>query len=111
MDVWTPVITGALLAVFTVVIGLLNKVQFDAMKTQVDGLKDDVAEFKAETRTRFDLVDRRFDRVDDRLDRVDDRLDRVDARIDQQARDFTLLRTEFTQLVLALVPRTQPQAG
>ena len=51
-----PVINGALLAVFTVVIAWLGK-------------------------GRFDAIDRRFTQVDARFDRTDARLDRIEAEI------------------------------
>lgn len=111
MDIWTPVIAGSVLAVFTLMLGMLNKVQFDALKSEIIGVRQDLAEFKADTKARFDRVDQRFDRVDEKFDRVDERFDRVATQFDQVNRDMNALRADFTQLVMRLGPWAQPQTG
>ncbi len=100
MDVWTPVLTGSVLAVFTLVLGLLNKVQFDSLKTVIEvhvtslkedmiDLKKDLSEFKEDTHRRFDRVDEQFGEV---------------------RRDSAVIRSDLTQLALNFGP-PRPQAG
>ena len=48
MDVLTPVITGALLAVFTVVLTVLGKSQFDALRREISELRSEVAVMRSD---------------------------------------------------------------
>lgn len=99
MDVLTPVVTGSLLAIFTVVLTLLGKGQFEAIRSQFDiqigALRDELREFKTETRQTFDRHEKRFDRIDERFDRVDERFDQVN-------RDIGAVRADITQLAVAM---------
>jgi hypothetical protein len=59
---------------------------------------------------RFDALDRRFDRVDGRVDhleaRLDDRIDRLEARIDGRMdslqSSLDAMRSDLTQVALAV---------
>lgn len=51
MDVLTPVITGALLAVFTTVLALLGKSQFDSLRAEINLLRSEVRADIAELRS------------------------------------------------------------
>lgn len=84
MDVLTPVVVGALLALFT------------GIQTWI-------------TKGRFDEIDRRFDQVDKRFDQVDKRFEQVDKRIEQLAADVAALRSDL--LHVALSSRPHPQTG
>ncbi|HYZ93950.1 MAG TPA: hypothetical protein VFA34_16380 [Actinomycetota bacterium] len=48
MDVLTPIVTGALLAVFTAILGVLGKSQFDSLRSEIAALRHDVAEVRSE---------------------------------------------------------------
>jgi hypothetical protein len=93
MDIWTPVLTGSMLAVFTVVLGLLNKVQFDSLKTllevQITSVKEDLVDLKKDLSEFKEDNHRRFDQVH---------------------REVVAVRSDMTQLALAF-GQARPQAG
>lgn len=91
MDVLTPVVVGALLALFTGIQTWITKGRFD----EID--------------RRFDQVDKRFDQVDKRFEQVDKRFEQVDKRIEQLAADVAALRSDL--LHVALSSRPHPQTG
>ena len=79
MDLLTPVITGALLAFFTGVQVWINKGRFDALDRRMDGLE------------------RRFEAHGQSNER----------RFEQLAAEIAALRSDLTQIALAVGGRTQ----
>ena len=63
------------------------EVRFDHMQDQIDGLKDDLKDFRGGVDRRFDSMkedmDRRFSQVDKRFEQVDKRFEQVDKRFEQ----------------------------
>jgi len=57
--------------------------RFDHMQGQIDGLKDDLKEFRGDVDRRFEQVDNRFEQVDKRFEQVDRRFEQVDRRFEQ----------------------------
>ena len=51
---------------------------------------------------RFDALDGRMDRLDGRMDRVEGRMDRIEGRMDRLDGRVDSVRTDLTQLALAL---------
>ncbi|MCD6273988.1 MAG: hypothetical protein J7K30_14375, partial [Deltaproteobacteria bacterium] len=62
------------------------EVRFDHMQEQINGLKDDLKEFKGDVGKRFDSVDKRFEQMIASIDRLTDKLDYRD----EKQRSFTL---------------------
>jgi hypothetical protein len=62
---------------------------------------------------RFDLVDQRFDSLEHRVDRLEERLDgridRLDGRIDRVCSALDALRSDITQIALAIGVRPRAQ--
>jgi hypothetical protein len=90
MDITTPLVVGILLAVFTAIQAWLMK-------------------------DRFDKMDARFAKQDERIDRLEDRMERgfeaVSRRFDQQAAEIAGIRSDLTQIALALGLRARPETG
>ena len=73
------------------------EVRFDHMQSQIDGIKDDIKDFRGNVDKRFDEakadVDRRFDQVDKRFEQVIASIDRIGDKLDyrdEKQRSFTL---------------------
>ena len=74
--------------------------RFDHMQAQIDGLKDNLKDFRSDVDKRFENVDKRFEQVDKRFEQVDKRFEQVIASIerlgdkldyrDEKQRGFTL---------------------
>ena len=74
--------------------------RFDHMQGRIDGLKDNLKEFRTDVDKRFEQVDKRFEQVDKRFEQVDRRFEQVIASIerlgdkldyrDEKQRGFTL---------------------
>jgi hypothetical protein len=79
MDLYTPVVTGALLALFTAIQAWINKGRFDALDR------------------RLDLNDRRMDAHEQNNER----------RFEQIVSEIATLRSDLLQVVLALQPKQQ----
>ena len=60
--------------------------RFDHMQGQIDGLKDNLKEFRGDVDKRFEQVDKRFEQVIASIERLGDKLDYRDER----QRGFTL---------------------
>lgn len=82
MDLLIPLLGGALLVAFTGVMTWINKTQFDTLRSEMH--------------RGFDQVDRRFEHVD--------------RRLDQLAGEVAALRSDLTQVALAVGAR-RPQTG
>ncbi len=83
MDILTPVITGAMLAVFGVVLHLL-------VKGQIDGLGREIGTFREYTEKRLDSLERRIERLEVSV---------------------AALRADLTQIALAVGARLRPETG
>jgi len=83
MDITAPLLNGAMLALFTLILAWLGKARFDALERRIDRLEAS--------------VDRRFEAVDRRLDSL--------------AADIAQLRSDLLQVVLAERPEPRPQTG
>jgi hypothetical protein len=90
MDLLSQVISGAVVVLVGLVLNWSMRDKFRECYRYMDA--------------RFDGVDQRFDAVDQRFDRVDARLDRVEERVDA-------LRSDVTQIALALGTRARPETG
>jgi hypothetical protein len=90
MDISTPLLNGAMLAVFTVILTWLGKARFDALERRIESL------------------DRRLDRFEESVDR---RFDALERRMDQVSADIAQLRSDLLQVALAQGPQPRPQAG
>ena len=67
--------------------------RFDHMQGQIDGLKDNLKEFRGDVDKRFEQVDKRFEQVDKRFDQVIASIDRLGDKLDyrdERQRGFTL---------------------
>jgi uncharacterized protein (DUF3084 family) len=60
---------------------------------------------------RFEQVDRRFDQVDRRFEQVDQRFDQVDHRFERVEAAVDGLRSDVTQIALALGARPRAENG
>lgn len=56
MDVLTPVVTGALLTVFTVVLTILGKSQFDTLRADIATFRSEVRSDLAEIRSEMAVM-------------------------------------------------------
>jgi len=63
---------------------------------------DHVSSGFRDTDTRFQQTDRRFDQMDARFDQIDARFDRIDARLNAFQRSLDEMRSELTQVALAV---------
>lgn len=95
MDFLSPIVAGALLAVFALVLSRIEKGRFDLLKEYMDKRFDDVDR-------RFDGVDKRFDSVDRRFDSVDERFNSVDGRITRLETAMDTLRSDLTRVAVSL---------
>ena len=71
--------------------------RFDHMQSQIDGLKDDLKDFRGDVDKRFDTIksdmDQRFGQVDRRFEQVIASIDRLTDKLDyrdEKQRGFTL---------------------
>ena len=60
--------------------------RFDHMQAQIDGLKDNLKDFRSDVDKRFENVDKRFEQVIASIERLGDKLDYRD----EKQRGFTL---------------------
>jgi len=90
------------LLVITVLGGWLLKGRLTRLERKIDSLPTR-EEFNAMVH-RIDRQDGRFDRQDARFDRQEDRFDRLETKLDS-------VRSDITQIAIALGTQTRPQAG
>jgi len=67
--------------------------RFDHMQTQIDGLKDNLKDFRSDVDKRFEQVDKRFEQVDKRFEQVIASIERLGDMLDyrdEKHRGFTL---------------------
>ncbi len=83
MDILTPIVTGAMLTVFTVVLTLLGKAQFDVLRAEMDVVRSDLATFRSEVR----------------------------ADIAELRSELAVMRSDLTHVALAVGARPRPQTG
>jgi chaperonin cofactor prefoldin len=83
MEILDTVITGAMLAVFGVVLHLL-------VKAQLDGLRREIGTFREYTEKRLDSLERRIERLEVAV---------------------AALRADLTQIALAVGARLRPETG
>jgi len=83
MDLWSSLLVGAFLAVFTAIQAWLTK-------------------------ERFDKQDQRIDRLEDSIDR---RFDHVAAEFAGIRSELAGVRSDLTQIALALGLRARPETG
>ena len=91
--------------------------RFDHMQYQIDGIKDDLKDFRGNVDGRFiELktdIDKRFEKVDDRFselktdidkrfEQVDKRFEQVDKRFDQVDKRFEQVDKRFEQIIAAI---------
>jgi hypothetical protein len=104
MDVANTVIT----TVVTIAVGgsvvWAMRGKFAALERELD------VRFGAVDR-RFDAVDQRFEAVDRRFEGVDQRLDAVDRRFERIEASLDGLRSDLTQVALAVGARPRAQNG
>jgi septation ring formation regulator EzrA len=60
---------------------------------------------------KFEAIDARFEAIDDRFSAVDHRLDAVERRIERIERSFDGLRSDLTQVALAVGARPRAENG
>jgi hypothetical protein len=81
MDLTTPLLNGAILALFTAILAWLGK-------------------------GRFEVFDRRFDALDARLESMERRIDALDRRIELLTGEMAQLRSDLLQVALSQRPAT-----
>jgi len=67
--------------------------RFDHMQAQIDGLKDNLKDFRSDVDKRFEQVDKRFEQVDKRFEQVIASIERLGDKLDyrdEKQRGFTL---------------------
>jgi archaellum component FlaC len=104
MDVLPQVISASVIVLVSVVLNWTIRDKFREQNRYMDARFDGID-------ARFDGVDQRFVAVDQRFDGVDQRFDRVEARIDRVEDRLEALRSDVTQIALALGTRTRPETG
>src|SRR6266508_2016889 len=120
MGVATTAISAAVLAAIGLIITWLGKGQFDSMRRELEAMRQEFGarsdamrqEFGArsdamrqEFGAGFESIDHRFDAVDQRIDRLGERLDR---RMDATQTTIDAMRSDLTQVALAV--GVQPRA-
>ena len=87
--------------------------RFDHMQDQIDGIKDDLKDFRGDVDKRFDTiksdmgqrfgqVDKRFEQVDKRFEQVDKRFEQVDKRFEQIDKRFEQIDKRFDQVIASI---------
>jgi chaperonin cofactor prefoldin len=102
MEILNAVLTATVIAVVGWLVVQSTKGRVDDLGAQMDRRFDDVDR-------RFDAVERRFETVDKRFDAVDRRFDSVDRRFERVEASIDGLRSDLTQVALAVGVR--PRAG
>jgi uncharacterized protein (DUF3084 family) len=97
----TPLINGALLAVFTVVLAWLAKGRFDALEKRIDGVGGDVRSVRSE----LQAVRSELQAVRSEL-----KADIHELRVEIKA-DINALRSDLTIVALAVGAQPRPHAG
>ena len=93
-----PIKAPRTLAAFVVVLEDLNS-KFKVFGEGLQGVRDELREFRGEVDLRFEAVDRRFDAVDARSDRTDGELALVKAAVLENNRELKELRGAVTRMV------------
>ena len=125
MDLLTASINTAVVTVVGIVLAWLAKGRFDALERKIDGVESRLIGTGTLLDGRIDgmegRLDERFDRLDTRLDgrfdpletRFDGRFDRLetrlDGRIDALQSSMDAMRSDLTQVALAVGVRPRAQ--
>jgi hypothetical protein len=104
MELLQTVITSLVVAVVGGLVTLAMTGQFRSLHREMD------ARFGA-VDGRFDAVDRRFETIDRRFDAVDGRFDAVDRRLERVEASMDGLRSDLTQVALAVGARPRAENG
>ena len=70
----------------------MNK-ELSLVKHQVEGVTNDLAEFRKEVNHKFDRIETKFDKIDEKFDKIDERFDKMDQRFDKMDQRFDDLIT------------------
>ena len=97
MELANTAINAAVVSLVGLVLAWLGKGQFEAFARRFDAVHQ-----------RFDAVDQRFDAVDQRIARLEERLDR---RIDLLQASVDAIRSDLTQVALAVGVRPRAENG
>ena len=84
--------------------------RFDHMQSQLDGLQDNLKDFRGDVDKRFDTIksdmDQRFDTIksdmDQRFGQVDQRFEQVDKRFEQVDKRFEQVDKRFDQVIASI---------
>ena len=68
----------------------------------IEKLYGEFADFRKETRERFDGIDNRFDGIDNRFEGIDNRLDGIDNRLDGIDRRLAFIEQDHGKKLQAL---------
>jgi hypothetical protein len=106
MDAVSTLVNAIPLLAVTVIGGWLLNGRLTRLERKVDALP---------TREEFGALEHRSDRFEQRVDaqfaRVDSQFARVDAQFARVDSQFDTLRSDVTQIALAVGARTRPQTG
>jgi flagellar capping protein FliD len=101
MELLTPLVVGVVVVLLTGIQVWLNKGRFDKQDDRTDRLEERVDRLEERMYARFDGVDRRFDSLEERVDR----------RFEQLTSELAAMRSDLTQIALALGVRARPETG
>ena len=104
MELLQTVITSLVVAVVGGLVTLAMTGQFRSLHREMD------ARFGA-VDGRLGAIDRRFEAVDGRFDAVDRRFDAVDRRLERVEASMDGLRSDLTQVALAVGARPRAENG
>ncbi len=85
--------------------------RFDLLQVQLDGVKNDLKDFKGDMDRRFELVDKRFEQVDKRFEQVDKRFEQVDKRFEQVDQRLVQIAASIDRMGDKLDYRDEKQRG
>ena len=117
MDLLGPSINAAVVAIAALLLWWYGRGRFDALDRRIDRLEERLIGTEIRLDGRIDAVDARFDgleaRIDRRFDVVDARFDglegRIDRRFDVLQASMDAMRSDLTQVALAVGVRPRAQ--
>jgi hypothetical protein len=111
MELLQTVITSLVVAVVGGLVTVAMTGQFRSLHREMDARFGAVDGRLGTMEDRFGAIDRRFDAVDGRFDAVDRRFDAVDRRLERVEASMDGLRSDLTQVALAVGARPRAENG
>lgn len=90
MDIVVPAVNAVVVAVAAFLVSWVGKERIDSLERRID--------------QRFDAIDKRFEQVDRRFEQLD-------RRFEQVATEIAVIRSDLTNVALAVGARPRPNAG